>query len=443
MRVKALKGEGKTTSRKARKSGRASGTSSPGGSDILHKVFHQGEAPYRSESEATPPQTPPALDEEGEWLDGVVTPPEDDNSPFDTQQLLSELRDRKANHNETRELLLEHYVKTLRNRYSDEYDNLDYEELFEAFLRSANRGSTPKERCLSLEAYSVTATVSSVTKVDAARTILKQIFSDDDDEDCQIQALYALCLTVVIYGGGEEDTCDFLDWLVEIIQSNGETVNAINKDGVMVAVFECWAFAATHVNIWAQADYTMDAFVDKLDSTDTDTQAAAAECIAYIFEASRVHEAEEGEPFELPYDPARIASRLKSLNKGSVKSMSKKDRRDLRESLRSVVTSLEKGVGPYYSTSQESNTGREYGYRFKLRKGEASSSYGTVAVVESWYHLHRINMLRNILQNGMKRHLEHENSVVVECLDGLDWELVQKTSKSHRTQGDLRFDFLS
>lgn len=423
-RVKALKVEGKTISRKARKSGRASGTASPGGSDILQKVFQNDD----TGSEATPPETPP-YESDSEETGSQSLQLDTDDTPFDPKKLVSELQDRKNNQTDTRELLLHHYVKTLRNKYSAEFDNLDgqADELFGTFLRSANRGATPRERSLSLQAYYLTASIADVDKADSTRNILKQIIADDDDEDCQIHALYALCLTVVYYGAGEDDVYDFLDFLVEIVQSNGDAVNALDKDGVMIATFECWAFAATHANIWQHADYAMDAFVDKLDSTDVETQTIASECIAFIFEASRIHEEEEGQPFQLPYDPQRIAGRIAGLTKVSVKSRSRKDRRDLRESLRSVSTSLERAVGPYYSTATREEDGKELGYRFKLRKHDAMR-HQYQAPVESWHFYHRIHFLRNIFKSGLERHMENENPVVVDCLDGLDWSSVVRSS---------------
>jgi hypothetical protein len=435
-RVKALRGEGKTVSRKARKSGRASGTASPGGADLLSKVFQSNDTPYHSESEASGADTPPAIYDgaDGEWMDEQLPSREDidrsDGASFDPKALISELQDRKNNQKDLRELLLDRYVKMLRNIYADNLDVLDdnADELVEVFLRAANRGDTPRERSLSLQAYYLTASVTEVGKIDAARALLKQICSDDDNENCQIQALYALSVTVAYSSGSKEEILDFLDFLVQIIESNGDTINALDKDNVIVAAFECWAFAATHVDLWEQADYAMDTFADKLDSNDSEIQAIASECIALIFEASRAHEDEEGEPFQLPYDPQRVAGRVQGLSKGAVKSMSRKDRRDLRESLRSVVTSLERGVGPYYSTAtQYGDNTSEFGYRFKIRRRDASGGQYQ-ALVESWHYLHRIRLLRNLFQGGMDRQMEHDNPLVLECLEGLEWQPVYRAA---------------
>ncbi|KAG9252045.1 IFRD domain-containing protein [Emericellopsis atlantica] len=447
---KELKGEGKTTSRKARKSGRALGTATPSGSELLHRVFNQDDFAYRSENEGTPPQTPPISYEDDEYImSGQITPAEGLMTPddreaasgselglWDPKKLVHELQDKKTNRSETREMLLEHYNKTMRSSYNEDMETLNTSELIDAFIRGANSSTNANERSLNLQAYSLTICTANLSQSDmASRQTLKQILTDDSNEECKVQALYALTCTIVYYGAGEDDIVEWLDFIVETIQSNGESIGVTGKDGVITALFECWGFAATFANIWYHADSAMDAFVEKLDSPDVDTQTSAAECIAYIFEASREHEQEDGEPFELPYDPIRVASRITDLSKGSSKSKSKQGRKDLRGGLRSVITSLEKGVGPYYSTARSLSTNKEQGYRYKLRKRHPASSMGYVALVESWDTYLRIAMLKKIFGGGMEKQLEQENPMVKECLEGLDWSFVTKTDSRVGQQG--------
>ncbi|KAF4122657.1 Interferon-related developmental regulator (IFRD) [Geosmithia morbida] len=462
-RVRALKGEAKTVSRKARKSGRASGAASPGGSDILQKVFHSDDAP-RSEASATPPGTPLRYDSDGGEGDNDEPQQQKDLSfssaddghqqgPFDPRKLVSELQDRKPTHVDTRLLLLDHYVRMLRSRYADELEGVDSPgELLGTFVRSADRATSARERSLSLQAYTLTLCLSDAADGTPWRTSLRRILADDDDDECKVQALQALTVSTCAGATAEDDVLDYMDFLVDAVQANGETVSAVGRDAVTVSLLESWGFAATHVgDLWAQADYTMDAFVDKLDSTDVDTQTAAAESIAFIFESSREHEQVEGHPYDLPYDPARLSTRIRDMTKGAAKSMSRRNRRDLREALRSVVTSLDNSVGPYYSTAaataaaaaaaaasssssrDDASTDAHVGYRLKLRKRNASSSYGYSAHVESWHHYLRLTMLRSIFANGLERHIEHDTPFVVDTLDGLDWQLVRKTD----TRGGL------
>lgn len=459
-RVRELKGEAtKTVSRKARKSGRASGTASPGGSDVLNKVFHNGNndetaSHPRSEASATPPGTPLRYyDSEDEGDDGpdpadLSFGGDDDGTgaAFDPRKLVSELQDRKPTHVETRRILLEHYVRMLRGRYNDELDDVDnVGELLGTFVRSADRAPDTHERSLSLQAYTLTLCLSPSADGGPWRASLGRILADDQDDEIKVAALQALTMSAcgtdgdVLPDGSDDAILDYLDFLIDAVQANGESISATGRDTVMVALLESWAFAATHVeSLWSQADYTMDALVEKLDSTDIDTQTAAAEAIALLFESSRAHEDREGHPYELPYDPARVATRIGDMTKGAAKSMSRRDRRDLRDGLRSVVTSLEHSVGPYYSLAQAQGdtTGEAVvGYRFKLRKRNVSSSYGYSAPVESWHHYFRAQMLRSIFAGGLERHIEHESPVVVDLLDGLDWSLVRKSDTKGATGG--------
>merc|ERR1712000_349216 len=162
---------------------------------------------------------------------------------------------------------------------------------------------------------------------------------------------------------------------------------------IVAAALQGWAFVASHVDDFSYAALmALDGFYDQLDSVDVGVQSNAAACIALIFEAARTHEEETGETWELPVNPEKLTGRMTELAKQSSKSVSKKDRRDLRDSLISAITSLEKGVGPGYSSagyapqkSDKRPTNKtnedgvvEFGYRHKLRLGNY------VAVIDSW-----------------------------------------------------------
>lgn len=434
-RVKALKGDGKTVSRKAIKSGRASASNTPRDSpmaSLLTSPTHSN-APSRVGSEISDDDD--YEDEMSMSIDSgssLVEQNEDGTSTFDAKQLIAELQDRKHNNSDTREQLLEVYIRVLRSRYTPhthEWLDESANALAELFLKAANRGLTARERLLSLQAYILTVgTSEDVDSFEHGNQILRQIIADDDDEDCQIHAIYAICFTVLYGGGAEEAAMDLMDYLVDIVQTDGESIEAHDSGPIVAAALQGWSFVASHVEDFSDnADLAMDAFVDQLDSTDVDVQSNAASCIALIFEASRNHEEETGQPFQLPYDPHRLRGRLSELAKHSSKSVSKKNRRDLRETLNSVVTSLERGVGPGYSTAgfapdkSEKRMGKvnedgviEFGYRLKLRLG------AHVATIDSWSLYSRVDMLKLIFRGDLQKHV-FDNPVVSECLSDADF----------------------
>ncbi|KAH6985731.1 interferon-related developmental regulator-domain-containing protein [Ilyonectria sp. MPI-CAGE-AT-0026] len=455
-RVKALKADGKTVSKKAIKSGRASLSTTPRDSPMASLLT----SPAHS---AAPSRVGSDISDDDDDFDAMtmsttsgsssIDVGEEGISTFDAKQLIEELQDRKHNNSDTREQLLELYIKIVRSRYSPQtHEWLDEAatELGELFLRAANRGMTARERMLSLQAFILTVSTSEEADVfEHGQNTLRQIIYDDDDEECEVFAIYALCFAV-LYGGGSEDAAqELLDYLVDIVQTDGESVEAHDNGLIVAGALQGWAFVASHVeDLSDTADLALDAFVDQLDSTDMRVQSHAAACIALIFEASRNHEMETGEPFQLPYDPQRLTGRMSELAKQSSKSVSKKDRKGLRESLTSVVTSLERGVGPGYSaagfapdkrnrlaTADANDDGVvEFGYRLKLRLGNS------VAPIDSWSLSSRVDMLKLIFGGHLQKHM-FVNPVVTECLSDADFtknNAVKKGTKHLIAKGGKR-----
>ncbi|KZZ99035.1 IFRD domain-containing protein [Moelleriella libera RCEF 2490] len=449
-RVKALKGNGKTTSKKAIKSGRASGNITPRSSplpSLLTSPTHSA-VPSRVTSDVSDSEDDGDLEFDDmvssiySGGSGTATP-EEGAKEFDAQALIDGLQDKKHNNNEIREQLLELYLKVIRNKYNAEtHFWLDpaASALAEVFLRDADRGSTARERLLSLQAYCVTiGTCEDLDIFEGGERALKQILVDDDDDSCKVHAIYALCMSVLYAGGLEEAALEVMQYLVDIVQSDGESVDSHDNAAVVNAAIVGWTFVASHVEDFSDfADAAMDAFVDQLDSSDTDIQCNAGQAIALIFESSRDHEQETGEPFQLPYDPHRLIGRINELAKDSSKSVARKQRRDLRETLVSVVTSLERGVGPYYSTalylpekddhvppSRRTEDGQaEYGYRCKLRLGNHSTR------IETWSFFSRVNMMKMLFRGGLQHHV-FLNPVVGECLEDAHWGEEQLAAADH------------
>lgn len=353
-------------------------------------------------------------------LDDPSTPA----TSFNPAALLAQLQDRKHNNSETREKYLEVYMTVLRSHYTLETHDwleLSAQSLASLFLRDANRGPTATERLLSLQAYCLTVSTANTLEIfPSAKSALQQILLEDDDDDCRVQAVYSLCATTIFSSDGSQDAVtEITQYLLEIVQSDGESVEAYDNIPVVIAALQCWCFVASFSeDVSAFADEALSSFVDQLDSADLEIQAAAACCIAFIFEASRAEASErEEDPYDLLYAPQRLLPKLRNLTKLSAKSVSRKDRRALRESLMSVATSLEREVGPGYSTALSTPTSAdgdegqvEYGYRKKLRLD------GRTAIIDTWALEIRVTILKHIYKSSLHRHA-FTNENVVECLD--------------------------
>ncbi|KAG6003807.1 hypothetical protein E4U21_001661 [Claviceps maximensis] len=447
-RVKALKGSGKTTSKKAIKSGRASGLVTPGSSPLPSLLASPTQSAGHSRGTSDASDSDDVNDFEFDDMmssvhsegSGAATPDEVAGE-FNAQALIDNLQDKKHNNSDVRKQYLELYIRVLRTKYNEQTHYwLDpaAAALAEVFLKEADRGATAPERLLSLQAYCLTVgTTGDLETFESSERALKQILVDDDDDECKVYAIYALCMAVLYAGGLEEAALEVMQFLVDIVQSDGESVESHDNASVVSAAIVGWSFVASHVDDFSDfADTAMDAFVDQLDSSDPEIQGNVGQAIALIFESSRNHERETGEPFQLPYDPQRLIGRINELAKLSSKSVARKQRRDLRESLVSVVTSLERGVGPYYSTalylpekdshvppSQRTEDGQaEYGYRCRLRLGNHSSRINT------WSLFSRVNMMKIIFRSGLQHHI-FINPVVTECLEDAHWDEEQQAGR--------------
>lgn len=455
-RVKALKGDsGKTVSKKAIKSGRASASQTPRSSPIPSLLT----SPTHS---AVPSRVGSDISDDDEDFDDVMSThssgslievnEEDGTATLDAHKFMEEIQDRKRNNGDTREQMLEFYIKTLRSHYNPhthEWLDDSAQSLAQIFLRSANRGLTARERLLSLQALVLTMSTSEEVDIYEESQTIRQIVMDDDDDDCRVFGLYALCFAVLYGGGGEEDAQTILDYLADIVQTDGESIEAHDNALLVAAALQGWAFVASHVEDMSDPAFVaIDAFVDQLESGDVHVQSHAAACIALIFEASRLHEHDTGAPFQLPYDPKQLAGRINEITKQVSKSVSKKDRRGLRETLNSVVTSLERGVGPGYSTAgftPEYREGKpsgkvnedgvvEFGYRLKLRLGNH------VAIINSWSLLSRVDMMKLLFGGYLSRHM-FDNPIVTECLSDADFNQqasAQKPTKHVLVNGGKR-----
>lgn len=437
-RVKALKGNStKTTSKKAIKSGRASKNATPRDSPYssLLNSPAQSATPSRAGSDASSSEYE-FDDNASSYAGSLYEVDETGGSSYDVNSLMDRLQDRKHHNGESREEMLEGFIRYLRGRYGPNTHNwLDSaaQPLCELFIRGANRGATARERMLYLQAYTVTMTTADGLRMfGQADNTLRQIVADDDDEECKAWGLYALAVTTLFGGGGEDEAQSLIDYYFSIIESDGENIDAYDAGFVVSAALKAWSFVCSHVEDFSySAAAALDNFYEQLDSDDIHVQSNAAACIALMFEGARNHEEETGESWDLPINPEKLTGRMTQLAKNSSKHVSKKDRRDRRSNLISVITSLEKGVGPGYSTVQESRVGDdgeiELGYRNKIRIGEQ------VAIIDSWSLSSRFHMMKLIFAGHLRNHI-FDNPVVSECLEDADFKEQERLDEPRKSK---------
>jgi len=435
---RALRG-GKTVSRKARlkpESGLSSTNHSPNGSPGNSRAGSRANSRpgsrYASEDEF-------ASDSENDDIMTMSTNSVDEEDDLGNtwaerlQDRVTELQDRKRSSVQGREATLGGYNHLLKHHFAQRQLDRSVAELMPVFLRDVKNGSSDEERLRALKAFTLTVlTCSSDTIFEQALPILKAACHDAEEEGNKVEAIHALCIAVT-YGGGSSDAAEeVLDFLLEIIESDGQSVDAADSGPVVTAALQAWAFVASHLDdLTVQSETAIEAFMEQLDSSDPDVQTSAGVNIALLFESARDYEEDTGESVDMQYNQHRIMTRIAEIVRDSSKTVSKKGRRNLRSNFSSIVTSLERGKGPGYSTAGRSgpnpHTGgsrtddhgefREFGYREKIR------IYNQFLLITTWSLHARAEMLKILLGGGFGLHYL-ENPVVRDILSDAEVEFV-------------------
>jgi hypothetical protein len=434
-------GGGKTISRKARskpESGLSSLNHSPNGSRANSQANSQAGSRYASEDEFAASDS--EIDDIMTMSTNSVSGDEDAGGLWAErlQDRVAELQDQKRSSVQSREANLGGYNHLLKHHFAQRQLDRSVAELMPIFLKGVKSGASDEERLRSLRAFALTIlTCPSETIFEEALPILKAACHDSEEETNKVEAIYTLCVAVT-YGGGSSDAAEeTLDFFLEIVESDGQSVNASDSGAVVTAALHAWAFVASHMDdLTAQSESAIEAFMEQLDSSDPDVQTSAGVNIALLFESARDYEEETGESFGMQYNQHRIVTRMGEIVRDSSKTVSKKGRRQLRSNFASIVTSLERGKGPGYSTAGRTgpnpHTGgprtdehgdfREFGYRQRIR------IYNQFLLINTWSLHARVELLKILLGGGFGMHYL-ENPVVRDILSSAEVEFVSNQKR--------------
>jgi translation elongation factor EF-1beta len=307
-------------------------------------------------------------------------------------------------------------------------------DLLPAILKSVKAGQSEREIALGLKAIALMIiTVPSDTIYDAVANPIKAAISDSQHPTVKVAAIHALSVATFYGGASTEETEDIMELLLEIVSSDGASVEEPDNADLVTAALEEWGFLATQLDDMEDAtEPAMETFVDQLESSSSSVQIAAGENIALLFEKSHTEaesdddsagEEEEEETARRAAGAPRMIKRytvyrqqhnlvrsLEELTRASSKRVSKKDRKAIHAAFQDVLNTVEKPTrGPRYSTALDED-GREYGSRLRV-----SIHGGGKMLIDSWWKLARLNGLKRLLQGGFLTHYER-NEVVFESL---------------------------
>lgn len=368
----------------------------------------------------------------------------------DLHNRIEEIIDRKRSSAEGREHTLMAYNHYLMARYC--YDEIEgkISELYPALCKSIKAGTGEKEACLALRGMRATSyTIWNLSNFVAAigltaitcpsddvyedvfRT-LKKAYHRSQHVTVKAAAIRAIAALAVYGGASDSEISDIMNEFLEIIESDGNLVDAPDSVEVVTAACEEWGNLATLVDdLEEESEAAMEAFVEQLESSSTSVRIAAGENIALIYEKSYTQrdsndpeptEDEKVDEYGFPldvskakrYEPFRQKSQLEhtlsELAKASSKSISKKDRKTLHATFGDVLATVKYPVrGPKYSNVIDEK-GHLLGSRMFVRIHKTG-----VMKIDTWWKLHRLQALRRVLGGGFMTHYQ-TNEVVLQSL---------------------------
>jgi hypothetical protein len=274
-------------------------------------------------------------------------------------------------------------------------------------------------------------TTPSDSAYDVIYQALKRSYTSSESIAVKVAAIRTLSTVSFFGGASDSETEDIMDEFLEIIESDGNSIDAPDSGEVVAAACEEWGFLATSVeDVEDKTEVAMDAFVEQLDSSDSAVQVAAGENIALLFEKSYTdreaddepvseEEDEDGEPIDASmvkrYEVYRQMNQLKhtlsQLATESSRHIAKKDRKTLHVNFADILNTVEHPErGPRYQKAIDQETGRRYGSRMVVRIHKTG-----VMKIDKWWKLHRLQALRRVLGGGFVVHYEN-NEVVFDSL---------------------------
>lgn len=278
-------------------------------------------------------------------------------------------------------------------------------------------------------------TIDSDTIYDDVADQLKRSIQSSESVEIKVNAIHALGVAAFFAGAGDDEILDIMTLFLEIIESDGASVEAQDEGNVVIAALEEWGLLATEIeDLQEETETAIEAFVEQLESADAGVQIAAGENIALLYEKSYTIQEEDEEVSGDDNDPdhpeavkdgERLVKRyqvyrrqdqllhtLEELASVSTRRISKKDRKTLHSSFADIRKSVEKPTrGPGYSTALDQETGKAYGAgRMKVR-----ISKEVEVRIDKWWKLQRLNALRRTLQGGFIYHYD-QNDVVSTAL---------------------------
>ena len=377
-------------------------------------------------------------------------PDEENNDwPHELNNRVEEILDRKRSSVQGREKAYATFCRLTKLHYAEDEIASRTDELMRAFCKSIKFETDEAESAMALHALELLAiSVSDNSMYEHVEPLLTRTIRDSTSLGVKEAAIRCLGACTIFGGAGEYSIMEQMAFLLDIVASDGHSIDAPDSGFCVSAALQEWGFLATEIeDLESESEEAIQIFMDQLNSNRTSVQIAAGENIALLYEKSYtpqednddVDEEEEEEDehekvsgdsklikrYNAYHNTHELMQQLESLTHVHDKRISRRSRLDLHTCFASILTTVENPRrGPMYSKAIDQNTDKHYGSRHTVKIGRDG-----VMTIDRWWKWVRLNTLRRILSQGFTSHYYGGNRAVLDNLP----VMVRMTSSNYRS----------
>ncbi|KAJ5114635.1 Interferon-related developmental regulator N-terminal [Penicillium alfredii] len=366
--------------------------------------------------------------------------PEQDNVdwPQELGDHIQEILDRKRSSVQGREEALAAFCRLTKYHYAEEVTRASTGELLSAFTKSVRHESSVRETVMALRSIELLAiTALDNTIYENMEPVITRTIRDSTSNGVKAAAIQCLGVCTIFGGAGEDGILEQMTFLLDIVASDGQSIDATDDATAVHAALQVWGFLASEIEDFeSESEEAVQIFIDQLDSGDSSVQIAAGENIALLYEKSYTpqeddedDESDESDDsgeherqdhngpkllkrYNAYHNTPELEQQLHSLATIHTKRISKRDKKSLHSNFASILTTVENPrYGPRYNTAIDQDTNRHYGSTLTVKIGR----HGIMSI-DRWWKWVRLSALRRILQGGFAEHYFQGNRAVLDNL---------------------------
>ncbi|KAK9484737.1 interferon-related developmental regulator-domain-containing protein [Lipomyces starkeyi] len=217
----------------------------------------------------------------------------DTDTGIDWREKLGELVDvisgeRKNTSYSSREDALSRISKIMSMKYAWRIVENRHKDFEDGIIRSLKNGKSGKETILACRVLSLLVVTDPENEVWFTGTVslLKNLIFSLDEAATKVACLYTLG-SVVFFStaSGEVEAGDILDFLLDIIMSDGSSIQAADDEKVVTAAIQTFGFIASTLDDALEISQSaVPALVDQLESSQVSVRMASGQVIALLYE---------------------------------------------------------------------------------------------------------------------------------------------------------------